>query len=148
MDKCDKETCKSARFNALMAILVLLICIFGAWPIMVKAEEQNVLRTGDIRTGEFPICEDLDNAVKMATLLADEGEEKAAEFQQDPKTPCGSTVMGTPWMIGEVRYVLQANDKQWVRVVELHAPPHVGITRYWVTRVEVKRAAPPKGKSV
>lgn len=137
MDKCEKDVCKEARFHGLMALLIMAICAFGAWPVMVKAEEP--VMQGDTRMGEFPICSDLGNAMKMATILADEGEEKAGEFQQDPATPCGRTTFGTVWIVGEVLYVLQGKDKQWIRVVELNAPPQFGITRYWVTRVEILR---------
>jgi hypothetical protein len=125
------------RTNTLMAILLCLIALTG--PHWAWAEE---VTQGDTRMGEFPICSDLGNAMKMATILADEGEEKAGEFQQDPATPCGSTVLGTYWIVGEVRYVLQGKDGQWVRVVELHAPPQFGITRYWVTRVDVLKPKP------
>ncbi len=122
------------------------ICAYRALPIADKVEEVEVIRTGDIRTGEFPICETLGHAMKMATILADEGEEKAGEFQQDPATPCGTTVMGTPWKVGNVLYVLQGKDQQWVRVIELHSPPSIGITRFWVTRVDVQKQLVPTGR--
>lgn len=140
MERCT--VCEINRLNLWLAMLVAVFLL--AIPFVVKADEVAV---GDYRVGQFNVCEDPDTATKAALILADEGEAKADAFILAPETPCGVTVPLGPWQVGNIVFAAHAKDGKWVKVVRFHAAM-ADKTVYWITTVDIKKAALPKGKAV
>ena len=135
------------RTHLLFALLVIAIVIFGAWPVMVKAEETSKLTPGMVIQGIFPVCTTPDEATKVALIAADEGTDKADLYIADPSTPCGTTVPFATWEVGDLFFVAQGKDKQWVRVVQI-TNTRMGNVVFMVTFADYERKVIPKGKAV